>query len=100
MKRLTLPQPPDPANGQYTNQLAYNRAVHDWCARVKGLVEDGWRINSAPCGQQMLATSFTTGTVVTGTTTGTDLANVVASLIQALTDKGILSPTASRSATE
>lgn len=93
--------------------------MHDWAVRVKGIVEDGWRINSAPCGQAMLATSFTTATVaqsvnavvqiggvatgtatVTATVTDVASANVLASLIQALTDKGILSPSVSRSATQ
>lgn len=97
MKRVTLPQPPNPDEPQYRgNQLAFNRAAADWMRRAKGLIEDASRINDAPLGQNFLATNFTTNTTVTGTTTGTDLSNAVASLVAAFTAKGIISPTISR----
>jgi hypothetical protein len=100
VKRLILPIPPNPSEAQFANPVALARAQWEWNTRVKGTLEDAWRINSAPCGQQISASSFTTNTSVTGTTTGTDLSNVVATLIQILTDKGILSPTITRGATQ
>ncbi len=96
MKRVVLPQPPDAA--QYrANQYGFMVASSDWMRRVKGLIEDASRINDSPIGQQFLTADFTTNTTVTGTTTGTDLSNFVASLVQAMTERGIVSATISRS---
>ena len=98
MKHLSLPDPPAADSPQFRgNALAFQRAASDWMARAKGLIQSAHNDVASPCGQQMLATSFVLNTVATGTTTGTDLSNVVASLISVLTQKGILSPTASRS---
>ena len=97
MKRVTLPQPPNADDPLYRdNAMAFMRATSDWMRRVKGMIEDASRINGTPMGQAFLATAFTTNTVATGTTTGTDLSNVVASLIAAMTASGLVSPTISR----
>lgn len=87
VRRLVLPPMP---------QNATLAQVRQWGEQVKSLTENYARLQSAPAGQQMLATNFTTNTVCTGTTTGTDLSNVVSSLIATLTEKGILSPTVTR----
>ena len=87
VRRLVLPTVPPNASLVDLRQ---------WAMQVKSLTENYSRLQSAPSGQQMLATNFTTNTVCTGTTTGTDLANVVASLIMTLLNKGVLSPTVTR----
>jgi hypothetical protein len=87
VRRLILP--PVPPNATLAD-------MRQWAAHVKSLTENYARLQSAPAGQQMLATAFTTSTICTGTTTGTDLANVVSSLIATLTSKGILSPSITR----
>ena len=69
-----------------------NPAVFQWMQQVKGRLETDSKTNDAPAGQPFLATNFTTNTVVSGTTTGTDLANAVASLVQTFIDNGRLSP--------
>lgn len=93
MKKLNLPQPPNPEEPRYKyNPHAYNRAVHDWMKQIKGLTEQAHNSVATPCGQLLQVSSFTTNTTVTGTTTGTDLTNFVCSLVQALTNKGIISP--------
>lgn len=98
MKRVLLPQPPNADDAQFkNNQPAFNRAVSRWMNQAKGLLEDASRINDSPLGQQFLSTNFTTNTLVSGTTTGTDLSNVVASLIQAMMDRGFVSATVTRS---
>lgn len=100
MRFLQLPQPPNPDDGAYTRDVhKYLRAHYQWSMRVKGLIEDAWRVNAAPVGTPFLATSFTTNTTITGTSTGTDVANFIASLVQAMTNKGLTSPTASRTNT-
>lgn len=97
MKQLNIPMPPNPSAAQYrTNFVAWQRAATDWMERAKGVLEAAHNELARPCGQQFIASSFTTNTAVTGTTTGTDLSNVVASLVETLTQKGILSPTVSR----
>ena len=89
MRLLILPTPPDPA--RYRNAMELARAQFDWMTRVKSVIEQTAKVNWAPATPTILATNFTTNTVVTGTTTGTDLANVVATLVQILTNKGITS---------
>ena len=102
MKQVNIPTPPDPQTPQYRgNPLAWQRAATEWMQHVKGVTENGFREVAKPCGQQMASpTSFTTNTAVTGTTTGTDLSNVVCSLIAALIQGGVLSPTISREQTQ
>jgi hypothetical protein len=93
MKRLSLPQPPDPDEPRYKNNaLAYNRAAYEWMAKVKGLAESAHNLAAAPCGQQLQVASFTTNTAISGTSTGTDVVNFLCSLVQTLTNKGIISP--------
>ena len=97
MKRITLPQPPDAESTLYkNNQQAFNRAVSDWLRRIKGLIEDASRVNDTPMGQPFLATNFTTNTVITGTSTLGDVADCLASLIAAMTARGLISATVSR----
>lgn len=91
---LVLPTPPNPS--QSSSQSAFNQAMFAWGNRVKQLLEQAVNQATAPAGQQFLATSFTTNTVASGTATGTDVANILASLVQTLTAKGILSPTITR----
>ncbi len=95
MKRIVLPQPPK-ASDYRNNHYGFMVAAGDWMGRVKGLLEDSSRINDSPLGQRFLSTDFTTNTVVSETTTGTDLSNFVASLVQAMTDRGIVSATVTR----
>lgn len=93
MKQLALPQPPNPESPAFkTNTLAYHRAIYDWMRQVKGLTESAHNLVAKPCGQQLQATDFTTNTAMTGTMTGTDIANALCSLVQTLTNKGIISP--------
>lgn len=98
MKRVILPQPPNAGDVQYRNNVQkFMMDASDWMRRTKGILEDASRINDIPLGQHLLATNFTTNTVVSGTTTGTDLSNFVASMVQAFTDRGVVSATVRRS---
>jgi hypothetical protein len=98
MKRLALPNPPNPDDQMYaSNPLAYNRAVYTWMQQSKGLIEQASRVNDVPAGQAIIAENYTTNTVLSGTSSGTDLANGVCSLIDTLTQKGILAPRSKRS---
>lgn len=98
MKHLNVPMPPNPDSPQYkSSPLAWQRAATDWMQRIKGVVESVHNDSVAPCAQQFLATSFTTNTVATNTYTAlADVANVLASLVSALTQRGILSPSITR----
>ena len=92
MKRVALPSPPaPPIEGP---QLAHFRAMYDWASVLKQALETTINANMAPCTTPMLSTAFTTNTVLNGTATTTDLANVLGTLIAVLQAKGILSPTA------
>lgn len=78
MKLLSLPQPPNPSEPRYKNVTAYLQAHYTWAQQVVGLLQDHSRVNDAPCASPVLPT------------------DTVATVIGALTQKGILSPTASR----
>lgn len=97
MKRIILPDPPNPANPMFKGQmLTWQRAVYDWMRLVKQLSDDANRINASPIGQQFTTTNYTLTTAVTGTTTGTDLSNFVASFVAGLTSAGYVSPVQKR----
>lgn len=98
MKRITIPQPPDASSAIYKdNQQAFNRAVTTWMFRVKGAIEDSSRVNDRPMAQQLVVSSYTTNTSLTGTSTLADVADFVCTLIDAMKAKGISSQTVTRS---
>jgi hypothetical protein len=93
MKTLNIPNPPNPDAQQFkSNPLAYNRASYLWMMLAKGAIEQAHNSVATPCGQQMQVSAFTTATTLTGTSTGTAVSNYLCSLVQALTNKGIISP--------
>jgi hypothetical protein len=93
MKRLQLPNPPDPTEPRYkTNPASYNLAAYRWMQTAKGLLENAHNSVATPCGQQIVASSFTTNTALSGTMTGTQIANALCTLVQILQNKGITSP--------
>ena len=97
MKRVVLPNPPNPKSVQYmTDPGLWSEDAYRWMQQVKQLTDDANRINASPMGQQFLSTNFTTNTTVTGSTTGTDLSNFVASLVAGMTASGYISPVQKR----
>jgi hypothetical protein len=88
---VTLPAPPA------ANDPNFNTKVVAWMAQVKSVLEGASRVNDTPLGQQFQVGSFTTNTTITGTSTGTDVANFLSSFITAMTSKGLVSPTITRS---
>jgi hypothetical protein len=95
MRYLNIAQPPDPA--QFPSPVAWQRAAHDWMQRTRGVIQDAHNEAIRPAGQQMRAENFALSTVANGTMVVADVANTLCTLIQVLTDKGLLSPTISRS---
>lgn len=95
MKQIILPQPPEAA--RYRNDVpGFMTAASDWMRKAKVHIEEASRINDSPLGQQFVVSDFTTNTTITGTMTGTDLANAFASVVQAMTERGMISPTIKR----
>jgi hypothetical protein len=94
MKQLNIPNPPNPAG---MAPLAWQRAVTDWMQRVKGVIQDVNNEATRPAGQQMRAENYTTNTLISGTTTDVaDVANGLATLVDVLTQRGLISPTIRR----
>lgn len=91
MRTLALPDPPA------ANDPNFNSKAVGWMAKVKSELEAFGRINGTPIAQQFQVGSFTTNTALSGTSTGTDIANFVSSLVAAMISKGIVSQTVSRS---
>lgn len=71
------------------------RATQDWMTRTKTTIESASRQNDTPLQQNFVVSSFSTNTALTGTSTGTDLANFLCSLVQSMTDKGLITVTTS-----
>lgn len=93
MKIVTLTTPPNPDDFQYQkNPLGYNRAVFQWMQDTKGKLELASKQNSSPLGQAFAVSSFSTNTSLSGTSTGTDIANFICSLIAAMQNKGFTKP--------
>ena len=88
MKRIKLSNPPDPA--QFSNQVAWQRATYDWMQKAKSVIEIASNQNDTPLQQNFVVSSYSTNTALTGTSTGTDLANFLCSLVQSMTDKGFI----------
>lgn len=97
MKRVVLPMPPSPYDPAMADPMSWARAMFDHMVKVQGLLEDASRVNDVPLGQALIVGAHTLQNTVTGTTTGTDLSNFVATMAQAFTDRGLLSPTIGRS---
>lgn len=98
MRQITLPNPPNPDDWAYkSNPLAFNRAQYTWMQQVKGVIESASQVNDRSMAQQFVVGSFTTNTAISGTSTGTDVANFISSLVTAMTSKGFNSQTVSRS---
>jgi phosphotransferase system IIB component len=95
--RVILPQPPNPDDPAYkSNQSALARAQYWWMSRLRAAIEDSSRLNNRPMGQKFVVGTFTTNTTISGTSTGTDVANFMSSLVKAMEAKGLVSQTVSR----
>jgi hypothetical protein len=70
--------------------------AYQWMQQTKQLLDDANRLNGAPMGQAFSVGSFTTNTSISGTSTGTDVANFVSSLVTAMLAKGLASSSVSR----
>lgn len=93
MRVVVLPMPPNPNDAQYRgNTNSYNQAVYQWMVDMKGKLEAQSRQNDPPIGQSFAVSSYTTNTSLSGTSTGTDVANFVCSLIAAMQTKGLVKP--------
>lgn len=90
MKQILIPLPPNPDDGQYKGQpLAFNRAMFRWANETKGRIEQASHFNDIPMDQPFTLGSYTLTTSLTGTDT---TSNFLASLVAAMTRKGLISP--------
>ena len=93
MNRTQLPEPPNPASTTYSgNPSSWMSAAYAWMQQVKGRIETDSSVNVRP------VTPFTLGTyTATYTLTGTDAtSNYVATLVAAMTTKGLVAPVSPR----
>lgn len=93
MKRIILPEPPNPNDGLFSNNpMAYNRASYNWMQQAKSIIEQASKVNDAPLAQNfVVSTGFTLTTAIAGTSTGTDVSNFICSFINAFIAKGMVS---------
>lgn len=89
MTILALSDPPNPANYSGNPQV-YNMALYQWACALKGQLTQQNRTISRPTSQSYQVTAYTTETAISGTSTGTDLANFLCTLVASLQAKGIV----------
>ena len=99
MKLLALPVPPNPDDASYTDLKTYARAQYQWALQMRGALLQAVNVNAQPAATPFAVGTYSTTTAVSGTTTGTDLSNFISTLVEAMTSKGLVSPTASRTQT-
>lgn len=91
MKQLKLPNPPNPDDSAYRmNQMQYQRDIYRWMTETKGKIEIASVINDTPLDQNFVIGTYVLSTALSGTSTGTDMANFICSLVSAFTKKGII----------
>lgn len=91
MKKLIIDSPPNPNEAIYRNNpLAFNRVMHDWMNKTKGKIEQASQQNDSPLTQNFVLGSYTVTTALDGTSSGTDVANFLCTLVQAFIDKGMI----------
>lgn len=92
MRQIKLPNAPNPDDGQFTgNALAYHRAIYQWMNTTKGKIEQASLSNDSPIDQPFVVTTgYTLTTAISGTSTGTQVANFMCSLVTAMTKKGLI----------
>ncbi len=94
MRRHVLPNPPDPDDMQFRNNpMAFNRALFGYLNDTKGRLETDSKVNNTPLDQNFTLGSYVLTTALAGTSTGTDIANYVCSIVAAFQRKGVISPT-------
>lgn len=89
MKLIQLSAPPNP-KGVSADDWA--QQMYDWAYDARGKIESASKINDVPCDRAIGLGTFTLVTSITGTSSAASVANAVCTLIQILTDKGILKP--------
>lgn len=98
MKRIQIKDPPNPDDASYKqNPLGWQRAMFRWATETKGRIEQSSRQNDIPLSTPFVVSSFSTNTQLTGTSSGTDVANFVCSLVQSMTDRGMVTITTASS---
>lgn len=98
MKRIQIKEAPDPADARYKgNPIAWARDMHKWANETKGRIEQSSRQNDIPLSTPFMVSSFTTRTELSGTDTGTAVSDFICTLVQALTDRGMVTITTASS---
>lgn len=88
---IAISEPPNPNDSGYAaNPKLYNQAMYQWACALKAQLQMQNRTITRPTSQSFQVTAYTTNTAISGTSTGTDIANFVCSVVAALQNKGII----------
>lgn len=91
MRQTKLPNVPNPDDAQYKgNPLAYQRALFNWATIIKGKLEQDSLSNDTPMDQAFTLGSYVLTTAISGTSTGTDIANFIVTLCNSMVKKGTM----------
>lgn len=93
MNRTQLPQPPDPSG--YQSVASWQAETYRWMCKVKSQIEIDSAVNTSPMAPFVLGT-FTAVTTLVGTDA---TSNALATLMQKMLDKGLLSSVSPRTTT-
>jgi len=87
MRKIILTQPPKPV----TDQMVYNQAVYQWMLQTKIIIEQASALNDTPMNQNFVVTTgYALTTAISGTSTGTQVANFLCSFVNAMINKGLV----------
>jgi hypothetical protein len=89
-----FPTPPNPEDAAYKNNpMGYNKAMYQWASLLTQKVQQNVKQYNTPLDQNFVLGSYTVGTALSGTSTGTDVANALCSLLASMIRRGTVSPT-------
>lgn len=88
---ISFPEPPNPNDLAYVNNAKlYNQHIYDWACQIKGKLTQLARTLDRPMSQTYQVGAYTTNTTLTGTSSTTDIANFMCSLVASMQQKGII----------
>ena len=88
---VAISDPPNPNDPAYSgNSKLYNQNMYLWACQLKSQLTQQNRTLVRPTSQSFQVTAYTTNTAIAGTSTGTDIANFVCSVVAALQNKGVI----------
>lgn len=91
MRRFIKIDPPNPTQEKYrSNPLMWQRDMYEWGKSLSGKLEQASALNDTPLETPFVLGDFTATTTLAGTSTGTNVSNFLCTLVEAFTNKRMI----------